>query len=140
MWDKEFSVEALGESKKTETKDEKPSRMISILFERSLFVIEKDNQILSFCGTGGFLSDWKWVGPVYTPPNLRGHGYGRAVTGGSLEIVRNEGAKFAGLFSSNPVAIKTYKALGFKEIGDWRLSFLKEPLKKIVAIEVIAKL
>jgi uncharacterized protein len=70
------------------------------------------------------------VGGVWTPPALRGRGYGRAVVAASLRDARNEGKQRAILFTgeSNMPAQKAYHALGFQHIGDYRIILLYKPL------------
>lgn len=63
------------------------------------------------------------VGGVYTPPELRGRGFGRAVVAGSLAAVRSEGVRRSILFTGedNHAAQAAYRALGYESIGDYGL-------------------
>jgi uncharacterized protein len=63
------------------------------------------------------------VGGVYTPPELRGKSYARAVVAGSLLEARSKGSRRSVLFTpeSNLPAQKTYRALGYEDVGDWGL-------------------
>ena len=126
--DNEYAIEGLGEAKDRKVSDETSARIRLRLSEGSVFVLEKDGDILSFSCAHGFLPDWKWVGPVYTPPKLRGQGYAKTITAASLNIVKSEGVKYAGLFARNPIAMQAYEKLGFKQIGDWKMDLLKEPI------------
>ncbi len=67
------------------------------------------------------------VGGVYTPPELRGRGYARAVVAGSLVDARNDGARRAILFTGldNVAARQAYLALGFHPIGEFSLKLLR---------------
>ena len=67
------------------------------------------------------------VGGVWTPPDLRGRGYGRAVVAVSLLDARAEGVGRAVLFTgdSNVPAIRAYAALGFRRIDDYRIVLLR---------------
>ncbi len=63
------------------------------------------------------------VGGVWTPPELRGRGYGRAAVAVSLLDAREGGTGRAILFTGedNRPAIRAYAALGFERIGDYRI-------------------
>ena len=67
---------------------------------------------------------------VWTPPELRSQGYGRAAVAASLLAVQEEGVHTAILFTGeeNIPAQKAYEALGFRHIGDYRITLLKEAL------------
>jgi predicted GNAT family acetyltransferase len=70
------------------------------------------------------------VGGVWTPPEFRRRGYGRAVVAASLLDAREEGVATAVLFTgiNNIPAQKAYEALGFAHIGDYCILLLREPL------------
>lgn len=68
------------------------------------------------------------VGGVFTPPALRGRGYGRAVVAGSLLAVRDQGVARSILFTGrdNPAAQAAYRALGYQVVGDYGLVLFRE--------------
>ncbi|MBN1581559.1 MAG: hypothetical protein JXA89_12720 [Anaerolineae bacterium] len=68
------------------------------------------------------------VGGVWTPPALRGRGYGRCVVAASLLDARADSVEQAILFTGekNIPAQKAYMALGFRPIGDYRIALLQE--------------
>jgi ribosomal protein S18 acetylase RimI-like enzyme len=55
------------------------------------------------------------IGPVYTPPECRGHGYGAAVTAAAVRQAAHRGARDVVLFAdvANPVSNRLYRRLGF---------------------------
>lgn len=59
------------------------------------------------------------VGPVYTPPERRGRGYGSAVTAAATRSILGEGA-IPVLFTdvSNPTSNKIYRLLGYRFVED----------------------
>ena len=67
------------------------------------------------------------AGGVWTPPELRGRGYGRAAVAASLLDARADGVGRSILFTGddNVPAIKAYAALGYRLIGDHRILLLK---------------
>ncbi|WP_433421527.1 GNAT family N-acetyltransferase [Microtetraspora malaysiensis] len=66
------------------------------------------------------------VGPVYTPPEFRGRGYGSAVTYAVTRKALDEGAAEVLLFAdlANPRSNSIYQALGYEPVADYaRISF-----------------
>lgn len=65
----------------------------------------------------GCLLGMSRIGPVYTPPEHRGHGYGAAVT---AEASQRTTARDVVLFAddANPVSNRIYRRLGFVPVGE----------------------
>ncbi len=68
------------------------------------------------------------VGPVWTPPPYRNKGYARLLLALTLQQAKQRGVEKAILFTHTPAAIRAYIALGFENIGSYRLAILKTPL------------
>ena len=126
-WRHDFYVESLDDTPGQKTYEKAQNEISRRISEGDLFVLEQDGDLVSFCGVGGFLPDWKVVGPVWTPVAQRGCGFARIVTAGALAIVRDEEATNAVLFTNNPQAERAYRALGFERVADWSLDFLITP-------------
>lgn len=60
------------------------------------------------------------VGPVYTPPESRGHGYGSAVTAAASAWAHDAGAREVVLFTdlANPVSNAIYPRIGYRPVLD----------------------
>lgn len=60
------------------------------------------------------------VGPVYTPPELRGHGYAAAATAAATQHALDAGATRVVLFTdlANDVTNRLYPRLGFRPVHD----------------------
>ena len=60
------------------------------------------------------------IGPVYTPPELRGRGYAQAVTAAASEHVQRDGPRTVFLFTDavNPASNKAYQRIGFVHVAD----------------------
>lgn len=86
----------------------------------SLFILEGDDA-LACCSFNARLPGMVQIGNVWTPPELRGHGYGRAVVAGALAIARDAGVVEAVLATgrANAAAQAAYRAIGFKVVGDY---------------------
>ncbi|MBO0854403.1 MAG: GNAT family N-acetyltransferase [Nocardia sp.] len=65
---------------------------------------------------------WSRLGPVYTPPEFRKHGYGAAVTAHVSTVLRENGTE-ACLFAdvANPTSNKIYREIGFRPVSDFVL-------------------
>lgn len=61
------------------------------------------------------------IGPVYTPPEHRDHGYGSAVTAAAARWAHSAGATEVVLFAdlANPVSNAIYQRIGFLAVSDW---------------------
>jgi predicted GNAT family acetyltransferase len=84
----------------------------------SLWIV--DGAVVSFAGANALPASSARVGPVYTPPELRGRGYAQAVTvAASLQVQRDE-PRTVFLFTdaSNPASNKAYQRIGFRHIAD----------------------
>jgi len=60
------------------------------------------------------------VGPVYTPPPLRGRGYASAATAEVSRAARDAGAEEVLLYAdlANPVSNSIYQRIGYREVAD----------------------
>lgn len=60
------------------------------------------------------------IGPVYTPPEHRGQGYGGAVTCAASQQVRDRGGAEVVLFTdlTNPTSNELYRRLGYEAVHD----------------------
>jgi RimJ/RimL family protein N-acetyltransferase len=60
------------------------------------------------------------LGPVYTPPDHRCHGYGGAVTAAATRSALDAGAEHVVLFTdlSNPASNHVYQRLGYRPVSD----------------------
>jgi RimJ/RimL family protein N-acetyltransferase len=61
------------------------------------------------------------VGPVYTPPQLRGRGFGAAATAAVTQAALDGGAEGVVLFTdlANPTSNTLYQRLGYRPVSDW---------------------
>lgn len=91
----------------------------------ALFV---DDQPVSLSGFNARLPDVVQIGPVWTPIESRNKGYARLLVALTLERARNEGIRKSVLFTDTPAGTKAYKAIGFREVGSYRLALLNKPI------------
>jgi RimJ/RimL family protein N-acetyltransferase len=130
-WRVGYNVEANGQEDGPKLRAWSREEMEMGLAERASWVLEVDGAPVAFQQFNAMLPDIVQVGGVWTPPSLRGRGYGRAVVAGALRAVRAEGVRRGVLFTgdANVPAQRAYAALGFRRVGDWGLLFLKTPAR-----------
>jgi predicted GNAT family acetyltransferase len=60
------------------------------------------------------------IGPVFTPTDLRGNGYGSAVTAAAVQLAHRSGTADVVLFAdlANPVSNAIYRRIGFEAVAD----------------------
>jgi predicted GNAT family acetyltransferase len=116
-WCHAFLLEALGRSD--------PEDAIGLVERglqtgtRSFYVWEHDGPA-SLAGVNGPTPNGIRLGPVYTPPERRGHGYGSAVTAAATQAQFDLGRRFVYLFTdlANPTSNKIYQAIGYQPVID----------------------
>jgi len=87
------------------------------------FMLVEGDEIVAYAAFNAALPEVVQLGGVWTPPERRGRGYGRAVVAGALLAARDGGAQRAVLFTGkdNIAAERAYAVLGFRRVGDWGL-------------------
>lgn len=122
-WRVAFSAEALGRADGEEALAAARSDIARLRDSRSQWILLEDGRAVAYSAFNARLLDVVQIGGVWTPPELRGRGYARAVVAGALLEARREGAVRAILFTGveNLAAIRAYEALGFRVVGDYGL-------------------
>lgn len=115
-WFTAFDLEAFG----TLTADT-PARVDSY-FEMSTrgAYLWEDGGPVSLAAYSGHTPHGARVGPVYTPPSRRGHGYGSAVTAALSQHLLDGDRQFCCLFTdlSNTTANHIYQSIGYAPVCD----------------------
>ncbi len=112
-----FTVEALGPDRRDDSEG---------LVDRALhwgertFYLWEDGGPVSTAAAGGVTPHGIRIGPVYTPPELRGRGYASAVTAAATKAQLDAGRQFVFLFTdlANPTSNKIYQAIGYEPVID----------------------
>jgi predicted GNAT family acetyltransferase len=103
-----------------EHKDEDIERLYTRhINNKSLYLLKNSlGEIVSMAANTRGSVNGGTISLVYTPPELRGKGYGSLVTAKVSEIVLRE-KKFANLFTdlTNPTSNSIYQKIGYKMIG-----------------------
>ena len=111
-----FAVEALNES----PDQEEVGRAIDHRLESpgsGLAIWEHDGPA-SFAGYGGGTPNGIRIGPVYTPPERRGHGYASALVAALSADLLAGGRRFCFLYTdlANPTSNRIYERIGYERI------------------------
>jgi uncharacterized protein len=80
----------------------------------------EDGGPVSLACSGGPTPNGARIGPVYTPPERRGHGYASAATAALSELLLERGRRFCFLFTdlANPTSNHIYQAIGYQPVCD----------------------
>ncbi|HUF06893.1 MAG TPA: GNAT family N-acetyltransferase [Candidatus Binatia bacterium] len=81
---------------------------------------EDGGEPVSMVGASGETPHGVRIGPVYTPPELRGRGYASALTATASQDQLDRGRDFVFLFTdlANPTSNKIYRAIGYEPVCD----------------------
>jgi uncharacterized protein len=86
---------------------------------------------VALAGFGGPTPNGIRIGPVYTPPEHRGRGYGSAVTAATSQLQLDRGRRFCFLYTdlANPTSNAIYMRIGYEPVCDSReLVFEPQPV------------
>jgi uncharacterized protein len=83
-------------------------------------VLWDDDGAVSIAGFGGLTPNGIRVGPVYTPPDLRGRGYASALTAALTQRLLDSGRRFCFLYTdlANPTSNSIYQRIGYRAVSD----------------------
>jgi hypothetical protein len=81
---------------------------------------EDGDAVVSMAGFGGRTPNGTRIGPVYTPPELRGRGYASALTAALTQRLLDGGLRFCFLFTdlANPTSNSIYQRIGYEQVSD----------------------
>ncbi len=121
-WLDAFMREALGDSEPADiegTTDRWIARR-----GRTLHLWE-DGEVVSLAGVGSLTPNGVRIGPVYTPPEYRNHGYASALVAAASQSQLDAGRRFCFLFTdlANPTSNHIYQVIGYEPVRDvdmWR--------------------
>jgi GNAT superfamily N-acetyltransferase len=119
-WSVEYAREALHRADSPTLRDE-CEQGVALIHERQSDWVLVDGDLVAYSAFNARLPDVVQIGGVWTPPELRGRGYGRAVVAGSLLKVRATGVRRAVLFAEREEAKRAYRSIGFRKVGDYGL-------------------
>lgn len=119
-WRGAYGVETLELSRESAA-EQAVGAVDAMISQDSHRVLFRDGQPVALTGFTARLPEIVMVGGVYTPPELRGRGFARAALALHLSQARVEGVHRAVLSAANQAAANVYLALGFRQIGAFRI-------------------
>ena len=117
-WYLAFVEEALGD----EPDRERLEQMIDhrLATEGEGLVLWEDDEPVSLAGFGGKTPTGIRIGPVYTPPEMRGRGYATALVAELSQRLLESGRRFCFLYTdlANPTSNRIYERIGYRRVCD----------------------
>lgn len=96
---------------------------------RGMYIWETpDKRIVSMANKTRPLVDGITIGPVYTPPEERGHGYASNCVAALSQLLLDQGRKYCSLFTNlaNPTSNSIYQKIGYRPVCDFNVyAFVK---------------
>ncbi|GIL12329.1 MAG: acetyltransferase [Chloroflexota bacterium] len=120
QWELAFAWEAVGESDPEQAERRVELALTSEPALRGRCLWWDGGQAVSMVGYTGPTPNGIRVGPVYTPPERRGRGYGSACTAAVSQWLLDQGRKFVFLYTdlSNPTSNHIYQDIGYEPVSD----------------------
>jgi predicted GNAT family acetyltransferase len=119
-WTLDFGVEALGDSDRPEAERTVDARLGDGDPQARGLYLWVDGAPVSMAGYTGPTPHGIRVGPVYTPPEVRGKGYASALVAQMSQALLDGGRSFCFLFTNlaNPTANHIYEEIGYEAVVD----------------------
>ena len=130
QWRTAYRTGSLGDADTPQLREQSRADLERSMREGRTWVLEEQGRPVATTSFNACIAEAAQVGGVWTPPELRGRGYARAAVAASLIDARNGGIGKAILFTPqrNIPAQRAYRALGFQEIGDYRVVLLADSM------------
>lgn len=120
QWSVDFTDEALYGTETLSLNDAR--ERVQIRLDRgTLYVWEDDGVAVSMAGTARPTTNGIAIGPVYTPPHLRGKGYASSTVAQLSQLQLDQGRAFCTLFTdlANPTSNRIYQNIGYRPVCDY---------------------
>jgi uncharacterized protein len=120
-WFMDFAAEALPHEPPDE---DRARRLVEMRLDDNptsgVWVWEVGGDVVSLSGYGGPTPHGARIGPVYTPPELRGHGYATGLVAAQSQWLLDQGRRFCFLFTdlANPTSNAIYERIGYRRVAD----------------------
>ena len=124
-WRFAYEIETLNSPDTVETRQHSTRVLDGQIADGNAWVAVEGQRPVSLSAFNASLPDIVQLGGIYTPPELRGRGYAKAAVAASLLAAKERGVTRAVLFTSNPSAVRSYEAVGFRRLGDYGVVLLR---------------
>jgi len=117
-WWRNFAVEALGEAEPDAESIAKNVHHRLVTDSWGIALWEDAGRVVSLAGFGGQTPNGVRIGPVYTPPEFRGHGYATALVADLSARLLTSGKRFCFLYTdlANPTSNRIYARIGYRKV------------------------
>ena len=118
-WYLAFAAEATPEGAPVEDIDAMVDRWVHRI-GRTMHLWEEGEKPASLAGAGGETPNGTRIGPVYTPPELRGRGYASNLVAAISQAQLDAGRRFCFLFTdlANATSNRIYQQIGYEPVTD----------------------
>jgi GNAT superfamily N-acetyltransferase len=118
-WMVGFEAEAFRNVIRAEPTDPRPL-LVRRIERGAIFLWEDQGERVSLAGLSPATGGLARIGPVFTPPQRRGHGYGSAVTAAATQAAMSRGARRCMLIAdlANAASNRIYQRLGYRPVGE----------------------
>lgn len=121
-WRTSYHIETLGAPDSDATRVAAEGEIDRSIAAGDLYLLSTSQGPVACAAINARLPDMVGISGVWTPPELRSRGYGRAVVAASLLSERATGVERAVLFTdAENFAKRAYEAIGFRVVGDYGL-------------------
>jgi uncharacterized protein len=119
-WIMDFAEEALPEHNEAERQIRFVESRLAATDDAGLWFWEDDGRPVSVSGYGGATPNGVRIGPVYTPPELRGRGYATTLVAEQSRWLLGTGRTLCFLFADldNPTSNALYRRIGYRMIAE----------------------
>jgi RimJ/RimL family protein N-acetyltransferase len=121
-WLGDFAREALHEGEPGTEENERLIRVRLDSDDGGFALWDDEGQVVSLCGYGSPTPSGVRIGPVYTPPALRGRGYATTLTADVSSAQLARGRRFCFLYTdlANPTSNAIYERIGYVRVCESR--------------------
>jgi predicted GNAT family acetyltransferase len=121
-WNCDFRIEGLGAKSGEMLTDAVLAASRAWIADGACQLLMVHGEPVAQCVYSAVLPDQVQIGSVYTPPDRRGRGYGKAVVAAALIKAQKAVVRRSTLFTQNRSAEAAYTALGYRHTGDYHLA------------------
>ncbi|WP_209506654.1 GNAT family N-acetyltransferase [Ruegeria sp. HKCCSP335] len=120
-------IEDTGQAAGEEARELAAERVEAELTAGRAIVLMEGDAPVAMASVNAKVHDQIQVGGVFVPRKNRNRGLGRRVTTALMQKAKSEGAAAAILFANNAPAARAYEAIGFQQVGWYKVALLQEP-------------
>ena len=119
-WLADFATESLPDPGREIDRIERTLDVRLHSYDAGFWLWEVDGEPVSMSGFGGRTPSGIRIGPVYTPPERRRHGYATTLVADQSAWLLERGRRWCFLYTDleNPTSNRIYEVIGYERVGD----------------------